>query len=267
MLVALCSDKGSPGVTTAALALAAAWPEPATVVEGDAAGGDLALRVRPKGTALSEAPTILSVLTAARSHQGEDPVGEHSHVLNSTTVVVPGAVLAEQMSRVGDWLPLADALARGDRVTFFDAGHLRADSPTLPVVARAELVIAVGRPDVGSIIRLRERLVHLAGDLAPLRGGPPQLMALLITASRHARADIRDLLAVLIETSAKPFLVDAGFLAHDPDAVRRLEAGDEPTGRLARTDLMRSARTVIDQIAAAISAPNPASAAVRVGER
>jgi len=47
-LVAMCSLKGSPGVTTAALGLAAGWPsaEQPVVVECDPAGGDLLGRFR-----------------------------------------------------------------------------------------------------------------------------------------------------------------------------------------------------------------------------
>ena len=52
MLIALCSDKGSPGVTTTALALGSAWVTPVVVVEADLAGGDLAIRLRPHGAAL-----------------------------------------------------------------------------------------------------------------------------------------------------------------------------------------------------------------------
>lgn len=47
MLFAVCADRGAPGVTTAALALAAARGLPALVVEADPYGGDLALRLRP----------------------------------------------------------------------------------------------------------------------------------------------------------------------------------------------------------------------------
>src|SRR3954470_2486288 len=105
MLVALCGDKGAPGVTTAALAVASAWPGQAVVVEASPAGGDLAIRLRPKGSVLLETPTVLSVVTASRSFREQDPVSTHAQVLNSTTTVVPGAALAEQIANIGDWSP------------------------------------------------------------------------------------------------------------------------------------------------------------------
>ena len=41
MLIALCSVKGAPGVTTSALALALSWPRPVVLAELDPAGGDV----------------------------------------------------------------------------------------------------------------------------------------------------------------------------------------------------------------------------------
>ena len=67
MFIALCGDKGSPGVTTTALVLASAWAGQAIAVEADPAGGDLAIRLHPGGSTLPETPTVLSVATAARA--------------------------------------------------------------------------------------------------------------------------------------------------------------------------------------------------------
>lgn len=59
MLVGLVSAKGSPGVTTSALALAAAWPRPALMVEADPFGGDVRAGLGggewPAGAGLAEA--------------------------------------------------------------------------------------------------------------------------------------------------------------------------------------------------------------------
>jgi hypothetical protein len=42
VLLALCSAKGSPGVTVSGLALTLTWPAPVLLAECDPAGGDLA---------------------------------------------------------------------------------------------------------------------------------------------------------------------------------------------------------------------------------
>lgn len=260
MLIALCGDKGAPGVTTSALAIGSAWPGPAVVVEASPTGGDLAIRLRPKGSVLPETPTVLSVVAASRGAEGTNAVINHSHPLNSTTTVVPGPALVEQLTNIRDWSPLADALSRSSVPVFADLGHLHAASATIAVAARADLVVVVSRPDMASVVRVRERLVRAATDLARVRGTAPPLFPLLVSTSRHGQADVADLLAVLAETPARPFLVDAGFLALDPAAVRRLEVGEEPSGRLSRTALMRTARLVVSQIERVTKSPAHATA-------
>jgi hypothetical protein len=163
--------------------------------------------------------------------------------------------LAEKFANIGDWAPLADALSQSTLPVFADLGHLHAASATVAVAARADLVVVVSRPDMPSVVRVRERLIRAATDLARMRGTAPRLFPLLVSTSRHGPANVADLGAVLAETPVRPFLVDTGFLAHDPSAVRRLQAGEEPGGRLARTALMRSARTVVSQIERIAKAP------------
>jgi MinD-like ATPase involved in chromosome partitioning or flagellar assembly len=62
MLLAVCSLKGSPGVTTLATALGARWPagETPILVEADPAGGDLMARFR-----LNDAPGLVTLAVAA----------------------------------------------------------------------------------------------------------------------------------------------------------------------------------------------------------
>jgi hypothetical protein len=248
MLIAVCSDKGSPGVTTSALALAAAWSAPAVVVEADPSGGDLAMRIRASKAALPETPTVLTVATAARSNHERDLLDRHTHRLNKNVSVIPAPILREQMAGVRDWELLSTALARCTQPVFADLGHLHSAAKAAAVAAQADLVIAVARPTATSVIRLRERLRRLGPDLGALRGCPPRLFPLLIASSRHGEAAVTDIQSILADTPAKPFVVGGGFLALDPSAVRRLETGEEPAGRLARTALMRSARSVVDQI-------------------
>ena len=165
---------------------------------------------------------------------------------------------SSQTSGTGRRLPTRSAAAASP--VFADLGHLHGASATIAVAARADLVVVVSRPDMASVVRVRERLIRAATDLARMRGTAPRLFPLLVSTSRHGQADVADLSAVLAETPARPFLVDAGFLAHDPAAVRRLEAGEEPAGRLARTALMRTARLVASQIERIATAPAQATA-------
>ncbi|WP_156391581.1 MULTISPECIES: MinD/ParA family ATP-binding protein [unclassified Nocardioides] len=263
--MAIGGDKGSPGVTTATLALASAWVGPAIAVEADPAGGDLAIRLRSDGSALPEGPTVLSVVTAARAKRDDYSVRAYVHAFNATTGVIPGAMYAEQMVNVGDWTPLAEALRQCQSDVFLDVGHLHSASPMLSLAARADLVIAVARPDLTSVVRLRDRLARLALDLAQLRGAAPRLLPVLVTTSRHGSADVADLRRIIEDTPAKPFVVGCGFLAHDASAVRRLQSGDEPAGRLSRTDLMRTARQVNEIIGSLVGLAPATDSALTAG--
>lgn len=75
MLVALCSFKGSPGVTTSALAMAACSPSGVQpiVVECDPAGGDIFARFR-----LEPVPGLVSLAAAARRSVGPGVLGQHT---------------------------------------------------------------------------------------------------------------------------------------------------------------------------------------------
>ena len=249
----MCSDKGSPGTTTSALALASSWPGPTLLVETDLFGGDLGVRLRTRRDgALPEAPTVLTVAAAARTSREPDLISRHAHHFTEAVSVVPGHLCAEQAAGGVDWEALGSALAASEVPVFVDLGRVQAASPLVGVAALADLLVVVGRPDTGSVIRLRERLNRLvpamAGHRAARRGHIPRVYPLLVSAGRHGPANVADLRQVLRESTAHPFMAGVGFLALDPRAVTRLETGADPAGRLSRTELMRSAHAVCHDI-------------------
>ena len=77
-LIAIASDKGAPGVTTAALALAAVWPRPVLLAECDPAGGDLVYRFPAVGGGhLDPRRGVLSLAVVARRGMQPQQVWEH----------------------------------------------------------------------------------------------------------------------------------------------------------------------------------------------
>ena len=258
MLIALCSDKGSPGTTTTALALASRWPTPAALVEADPYGGDLAIRMRTEaGSVLPETPTVLTLATAARTSPGHHAVSRYGQRVNDQLLVVPGFLVAEQGARVADWEPLAALLPRAELPVMADVGRLHAGSPVLPVAAAADVVVVVGRADTASIIRLRERTSRLVAALVAHRESSPRLFPVLVGPDRHGARDTEDLRLLMDDTQAGPLVVGIGHIAYDTSAVERLEAGQHPAGLLARTKLMRSARRTASQLSALVENVGP----------
>src|SRR5665213_4511800 len=93
MIVGLVSVKGSPGVTTTACALGAAWPTDRKVllVEADPFGGDLAAQ-------FGAAPNVglWSLLAASRRGLNEGAVWEHCSFLPGGLPVLFGLTSTDQ---------------------------------------------------------------------------------------------------------------------------------------------------------------------------
>src|SRR5260370_41902593 len=82
-LIAIASDKGAPGVTTAALALAAVWPRPVLLAECDPAGGDLVYRFPAVGGGhLDPRRGALSLAVVAPRGMQPPQVWEHPQELH-----------------------------------------------------------------------------------------------------------------------------------------------------------------------------------------
>jgi len=148
MLVAVCSVKGSPGVTTLATALGARWPaaETAIVVEADPAGGDLMARFW-----LHESPGLVSLAAAARRSADPLLLAQHTQYLPGGLRVVLGPVGAEQCHAALSALtsgssPLRRAADVPGTTVIADCGRVDPDSPALPIIRSADAMLLVARP-------------------------------------------------------------------------------------------------------------------------
>lgn len=257
MLTVVCADKGAPGTTSTALALAAGWGAPAILVEADHSGGDLGIRIRrPDGSALPEKPTVATLAAAARPEpQAPALARTYAHKVHDNLSVLPGYLVAEQGGGLAQlWDPLAISLESSDTDILVDVGRIHSGAPTLRLAEAADVVVLVGRANLASIIHMRERLNHLVSSLARGRRRPPTVIPLLVTAHRQAEKDLSDLAEILQVaglTTAAP-----AYVAWDPAALARLEDGEDPNGRLSRSILLRSARDAAEQIRSNSSAPS-----------
>lgn len=184
MLVGLCSVKGSPGVTTTALALAARWPAGDPVlIEADPSGGDLAARFR-----LSASPGLVSLAAASRRDPHRGLVHEHCQMLPGGLPVVVGPVAADQARAALGVLAARGAqavrsAAQGPATAVLvDAGRLDASSPALPVVRGADALLVLARPRA-------EELSHVA----TLLGAVPtwtRMPGLVLVGSGYGKAEV-----------------------------------------------------------------------------
>jgi MinD-like ATPase involved in chromosome partitioning or flagellar assembly len=160
MLIALASVKASPGVTTTALALAAAWPaQRKLLIEADPAGGDLGpwLGVPPS-------PGLASLATAARHDHGRGLAWRHARELAAGLHLIVAPAGAEQAAACLTALPGAGIapLAEGPGITVADCGRLDPGSAALAIAAQAALTLVVVRPRAGELSHLALRLPAMA---------------------------------------------------------------------------------------------------------
>ena len=113
-LIAVAADKGAPGVTTTATALAAVWPRPVVLAECDPAGGDIVYRLPgAHGGRLDPRRGLLSLAVAARHGLEPGQVWQHAQRLRGGLDVLAGVGNAEQGSGIEPlWGPVGDLLAR-----------------------------------------------------------------------------------------------------------------------------------------------------------
>lgn len=250
MLVAVGSFKGSPGATSTTLALAAGWPMPAAGVEADAAGGDLAVRLRTRdGDALPERPSVLSLAAEARSSNDVPELVARFAIETAPDVrIVQGFTdPSRAQGLVGLWPDLARALSQASVDVIVDVGRLTANTAAAPILQAADAIVVTCRAELGSIVHLRERIGPMAG-LGRRRQG---IYPLLVTPQRQADSDVGEVTEVLRSTiGVVPGVTYRRVLslAYDPVGMRRLYAGDDPRGKLGRSPLIRSARKLASTI-------------------
>lgn len=161
-LIALCSLKGSPGVTTTAVGLAARWPDGQdhVVVECDPAGGDLAARFR-----LPTTPGLVSLAAAARRSADASRLLQHCQRLPAGLAVVPGPIGAEQaraalaIVAANDASMLRSTAGRPDVAVIVDCGRVDPGSPALPLIQAADAMLLLSRAH-------DDELSHVAGKLS-----------------------------------------------------------------------------------------------------
>jgi len=246
-LIAIASDKGAPGVTTAALALAAVWPRPVLLAECDPAGGDLVYRFPAVGGGhLDPRRGVLSLAVVARRGMQPQQVWEHVQKLHGGLDVLAGVTNAEQGAGLSLlWGPIGKALASLPQADVIaDCGRLGADGPLYDLLAEATTVVLVTKVHVADVIRLRDRAAAFAAA-AQSRGRRNFGVGVVVVADhKKFRASLGEVQHVLGQANAPATVL--GGIAHDTKGADLLSG--EWGGNLDRTMLIKTAREVARQL-------------------
>jgi hypothetical protein len=251
-LYALVSPGGSPGVTTAALALSLGWPGQVILAECDPSGGDilaglfaghlparnglLALALEAGASPETAAAALWPQLTELDDERGR-------LLLAGISDPRQGAGLAPV------WPVLAATLAAQPADVIADCGRLDAGGGPEPVITAASLVVLVLRPSLRQVSKARARIEMLTRMLA----GSARLALLLIGEGTYSPREVGKALGVPV----------ASCLPHDARAAALLSDGIGSRRGLQSRPLIRAAGPAgraLREAAAAASArlPGPA---------
>jgi hypothetical protein len=237
VLVSLVSAKGSPGVTTAAAALAAVGVErrlaknrrqPVDLAELDPSGGD----VEPL-TGVTGESGLLRAASELRAETLLSQVVEAPRGVRS--LLVPTSALeanATVMAALDVWCA---ALSSVGGMVVADAGRWERAHPAAARLVGSDVVAVVCRPDARGVEHVR----HILTDVRSLVWPVP---VVVITVGSHPYGDV--------EVAASLGLTSVGALAWDPKGATALwaEGVGRRLGRWSSSALARSARTVLGEL-------------------
>lgn len=245
-LFVLASDKGSPGVTTTAVALAGVWPRRVILAECDPSGGDLVYRSpADHGGPLDPNLGMLSLAATGRHDLSASRLGDHVQRLHGGLEVVVGLAGGDQSAGLaGLWSNLGRAFDTvPDTDVIADCGRLAAGSPALELMASAALVILVARATAEGIAHVRDRAASLTQRLGGggWQAGPGVPVGIVLIVDPRQRAHVQAQVNELLRSSGLPVQV-IGAVADDPEGAGWICGRGR--GRLDKSLLVRSAREV-----------------------
>jgi hypothetical protein len=174
--VAVVSAKGSPGVTTCAVLLAAVWPTPAVLVEADPSGGDLRCwYTDPSGRPLRPDVGVVSLLAAhtLTGHAADRTLAGHAQQLPGGLPVLVGPSGPDQAEALhGPWPRLGAAVAGHDGDALVDLGRLAGTAAcdlAQQVLQACAMTLLVCRSTVASVAHTRTLLALLTGQGLPVQ--------------------------------------------------------------------------------------------------
>jgi hypothetical protein len=230
-LYALVSAGGSPGVTTAAMALALAWPSSAIVAECDPSGGDILA-----GLLTGHVPASLGLMEHA-IEAGRDgyaaarALGDQLIPLDAdgTRKLLPGLTDPRQAAGLGSaWPAVAATLAAQHADVIADCGRLDA-GPGQPnaILTTARTVALVMRPTIRQVWSALSRV-----EILTQLGVSSRLALLLTGPGTHSAREVAQALGIPVAAALPDDARSAAMLSDGVGGERSLSSGS----------LLRSAR-------------------------
>ncbi|MEU3452593.1 ParA family protein [Micromonospora sp. NPDC006766] len=243
-IIALLSAKGSPGVTTSALAAALTWHRRLVLAECDPAGGSILAGYL--GGAL-DGPRGIGELAVGELRDGNLDTAFWSQLVDLDApkrerLLLPGVVDPAQAGSVTPlWQRFADfftGLEKGvpPYDVLVDCGRLQVAGPPWPVLRAAAVLLLVTHAHLPDLSATRATIRAVERDLTEHRV-PPGTLRLLVVGDGHSSSEISKALRLPV----------IARLPHDPRTAAVLSLGG--TVRAGRP-LMRAASALEVPVAA-----------------
>lgn len=255
MLISFFSLAGSPGVTTAVLALTWSWPHDAVAVEADPTGGHALAVFDPDG-ALGRRG-LLELTVAAR----KTPL---HHAMSAQLVTLPDGTGRHHLlpgcrgpleSDGVPWTSLAGLFREFKTVdVLVDCGRIRAQGAPRAVMAASDLVVLVLRNDRHSLARAVRSFELIQREAGLTAFGDGSLVAVVVPADPGASQGFPP--AEIAKVFAAHGVPLAGVLAKDPAAAAQFASLFRAPRRFASSALVSSSRAVAQELGRRASTRN-----------
>jgi hypothetical protein len=253
-LYALVSAGGSPGVTTAAVALALAWPSTAIVAECDPSGGDILAGLLTGHVSASLGLMEHAIEAGRDGNAAALALGAQLIPLDAdgTRMLLPGLTDPRQAAGLTSaWPAVAATLAAQPADVIADCGRLDAGAgQPLAILTAARIVALVVRPTIRQVWSARSRVEMLSQI-----GSRSRLVLLLTGPSTHSAREVAQALGVPVAAALPDDAKSAALLSDGVGGRRNLTSGA----------LLRSARTAAQALRDHVgdSTQRPATAGAR----
>jgi hypothetical protein len=247
VIVAVGSDKGSPGATTLATVLGLVWPGERLVCELDLRGADLPYRLlQPGGQHMRAAPSIATLAVDARPGPRSPQLPDYTQATTLGVPVIRGEVSTRSASKVAPHVPAIAALAEAwPGAVITDVGSLQPTNPALVAAKAAAVVLLVTRSSTEALGRLRGRVEELTEYVGDPRRDRTSVGVVVLAPQRDEDAAV-DRTRALLNSIGSPAAV-VGPFRYEPKAAAALWS-ERPDKKLLRSGMVRSTERLVREI-------------------